>query len=124
MAFTPYSLNAHLQKNVCEIVFDRRNLRDDSPPFRRMLATCAWPLLYSEEGRKILGFVPPKNLPAYFPPDKNLCLVWDIMCCWWRCIPVESVEIRRSIPVNEWWPYFDQYIRPMSPQQKVDFMKT
>lgn len=124
MAVSPYQLNSLLSKGVAEVVFDRRLLRTDSPPFRRMLCTCDFRMLYSKEGREILRFVPPTHLPSYFPPSKNLCLVWDIFVCHWRAVPCESVEIRRIIPSEHWWKFFQDFIAPMSAQQKIDFMKS
>jgi hypothetical protein len=123
MSMSPYQANALLSKGVCEIVFDRRHIRQDSPNFRRALATCCWPILYSEEGKKILNFVQPTHLPSYFPPDYNLVLYWDILCGWWRCADCSTLEIRRMIPANEWWGFFDEFIRPMDAQSKIAFMK-
>lgn len=125
MATNPYALNSLLSKGVAELVFDRRHLRSDSPPFRRILCTCDWNMLYSKEGREILHFTPPKSAAmSYFPPNYNLALVWDVLVQGWRCIPCESVEVRRIIKKEDWWSFYDEIISHMSAQQKIDFMKS
>lgn len=117
------SLKTLLDNNVIDVRFTRRRQQPSSPT-RRMLCTNCKPLLNSTEGRMVLNFRPTAipNPPNYWPPLKNLIVVWDIMMQDYRQISVETADVMQVIPPDKFWDFFKQGIYKLSPQQKIDYM--
>jgi hypothetical protein len=42
----------------------------------------------------------------------------------YRIINCDQVTLLETIPADEFWPYFNDNIYPMSPEQKVGYMNT
>lgn len=127
MAFTVSGLTELCRKNVVELKFVRRNkLR--IPPTRRMLCTLDWPLLNSDEGKRLLNFKAPRFAPPYNAASKGLVVVWDIIMQDWRTVPADACEAVSAIktsPVGQqknFWEYYDKVLRKMTSTQKKGFM--
>lgn len=117
-------MDALLLKNVCDVRFVRRDPRPGDGPTRRMFATKAYELLNSANGRITLNYRPPKGPKRINEAMSNLLIVWDILMQDYRLINCNQVELIETIPVDEFWPYFNENIYPMSPEQKAGYMNT
>ena len=112
-----------LLSNVAEVKFTRRRQFPNLPPIRRMLCTNSMQLLGSVNGRIVLNYRPPTNVPNYNPAEKNLIITWDVLMQDFRTINVDSCELVKSYPANdEFWQVFNETFFPMSQQQKIHFM--
>ena len=87
-----------------------------------MLCTLDSSILNSVNGRTSLNFKPTSNPPKYNPESKNLLLVWDIFMQDWRMVSMDNCDLITSIPNDEFWEYFNDTIRPMTIQEKNQFM--
>ena len=112
------SLRETLLSNVCEIRFAKRT----SPELRTMLCTLDTSLLNSINGRTTLNFKPPTQAPDYNPESKNLLLVWDIIMQNWRMVSMDNCNLIKTIPRDEFWEYFNEFIYPMTLEEKNAFM--
>ncbi len=112
------SLSNTLRSNVCEITFVKRT----GPEARTMLCTLDMEILNSVNGRTSLNFKPPKQQPSYNPESKNLLLVWDIIMQNWRMVSMDNCNLIRTIPRDEFWEYFNEFIYPMTLEEKNSFM--
>ena len=118
------SLDALLLKNVCDVRFVRRNPRPGDGPTRRMFATKSYEILNSLNGRTTLNYRPPGGPRRVNEALSNLLVVWDILMQDYRIINCDQVTLLETIPADEFWPYFNDNIYPMSPEQKVGYMNT
>ena len=118
------SLEAILKAGVAEIAFIRRT--PGPSDVRRMLCTLDMRLLNSPEGRVALNFRPAQHPPPYNPRAYNLLIVWDVLMQDYRAISMEHCEVIKVIkttPPEEFWKYFNEVLKPMTTQQKVQFMR-
>lgn len=122
MKTTLTSLRDLLRKNVCEIVFVRRRIRQGRPAFRRMLCTLDTELLNSTNGRLSLNFRPSSNVLPYNAEAKNLLPVWDIFMQDWRMVNMDDCNLINTIKQEDFWNYFNNTLLTMTPQQKLGFM--
>lgn len=119
------ALDSILLKNVCEVRFVRRVPKPGFPPTRRMFCTKSHNLLTSTNGRITLNYRPPSKPPLINEAVENVITVWDILMQDYRNISMNSCELIQQIPANdEFWPYFNENIYPMSTQQKQSFMNS
>lgn len=123
MRVSYFSLQNMLKQNMVDIQFVRRRPSSQGTT-RRMLCTNCQPLLLSNEGRQVLNYrIPTGSLP-YAPALYNLVVVWDILMQDFRQIPVDSANVLNIVPFNEdFWPYFQKTILPMTSDQKIRFMQ-
>ena len=123
MTVTLGNLRNVLEGNVAEIKFQRRKAKPGFPLERRMLCTHSYNLLNSAKGRTALNFKPTSNSPGYNPTGKNLILTWDIFMQDYRAINMDRCELISVIPANEeFWQYYTQKLKELSPQEKLAFM--
>jgi hypothetical protein len=85
--------------------------------------------LLSKLGREVLNYDPPKGSAlSYDPRTKNLVIAYDIFYQNFRainCNDVDVIAVIKSLPDStEFWKYFNEKIRPMTPAQKATFMDT
>ena len=119
------TLDGILLSNVCEVRFVRRNPKSGFPPTRRMFCTKAHSLLTSINGRTTLNYRPPSKPPLINEAAENVITVWDILMQDYRNISMDQCELIQQLPANdEFWPYFNNNIYPMSPAQKSNFMNS
>ena len=129
MAISYIGMQQLLANSVVELAFIRRNEKAGWPSNRRMLCTNSVSLLSSLAGRMALNFRVPTQPPPYNAKDKNLFITWDIFMQNYRALPLESVIVVNAIPVSNqkeidlFWEYFDKALRPMSSNDKTQFMK-
>ena len=117
------SLKTTLNNNVCEIRFvKRRPNLGSGQSVRTMLCTLDMSLLNSLNGRTTLNFKPPTQPPAFNPESKNLLLVWDVIMQGWRMVSMDSCDLIKTIPADEFWEYFNEFIYPMTIEEKNSFM--
>lgn len=116
------SLKQALQNNVCEIRFAKRRPRTTGQLTRTMLCTLDDSILNSVNGRTTLNFKPASGPPKYNPESKNLLLVWDIFMQDWRMVNMDSCDIIKSIPRDEFWEFFNKTVYSMTIQEKNQFM--
>ena len=112
------TLKSTLANNVCEIRFVKRTSQET----RTMLCTLDMGLLNSLNGRTTLNFKPPTQKPEYNPETRNLLLVWDIIMQNWRMVSMDNCNIIKTIPQDEFWEYFNEFIYPMTIEEKNSFM--
>lgn len=117
-------MDALLLKNVCDVRFVRRDPRPGDGPTRRMFATKSYEILNSVNGRTTLNYRPPRGPNRINEALSNLLVVWDILMQDYRIINCDQVVLIESIPAGEFWPYFNENIYPMSPDQKAGYMNT
>lgn len=118
----PSALLDTLLKNVLYIEFNPRHPHSWTNQPRRMICSNSDMLLDSVEGKMILNWHRPKNVPKFKPVEKDLVVTWDILWQDFRMIPADAVVITRQIPIEEFMPIFYKEIYPMSQKQKVEFM--
>lgn len=114
-----------LLHSVCDIRFVRRRPKPFAAETRRMWCTNCAPLLESFNGKSILNYRVPKNLPKYNPSEKFTIITWDILMQDFRTISVDACDIIKKIPANEdFWKFFNENILTMSTQEKINFMNS
>jgi hypothetical protein len=111
-----------LNKNVAIIRFTRRRPKAQKGPTRRMLCTNDQDLLNSINGRITLNYKPPTGKLKFNPFTKNLLVTWDIIMQDWRLINMNNCDLQETIKSDEFWEYFNEKIRTMSMDEKIDFM--
>ena len=110
-------------RNVCEISFFRRHPITYRPDFRKMLCTNSSSLLNSFNGRMVLGYRPPTQMPHFNPQQKNLIITWDILMIDYRCINMDECYLIKSYPANDtFWKFFNEKIYTMSTLEKMVYM--
>ena len=120
---TTAELNNLLANNVLDIGFVRRLPVRGKPLTRRMMCTKSNEILNSNNGLLSLNYRAPVQAPKYNPETEGLVIAWDIFMQDFRNIPAESVTVINTIPGNDdFWKYFNENLRLMSPQQKYNFM--
>lgn len=118
-------LDIALLSNVCDVRFVRRDPRPGDGPTRRMFATKSYDLLNSVNGKTTLNYFTPKGPKKINEAADNLLVVWDILMQNYRTINCNQVDLIEKIPAtDEFWPYFNENIYPMSPAQKAGFMNS
>jgi hypothetical protein len=125
-----YSVNGFkllCESHVVELVFNTRDRRN--PRMRRMMCTLNRSLLNSTFGKVSLRFKPPSQTPPYNAESKGLVTVWDIFRQDWRNVPVKAAFIMpqphtmKAEPVEDFIEYFDKVIRPMTFDQRKQFIE-
>lgn len=115
-----------LTNNVCEIVFLRRRpqrkVRAEATVTRKMICTKSMEILRSEDGLRSLNyrgnFVPYKiNAPLH-----DVAVVWDIIMQDYRNVSMDYCYLVKKIPNEEFWKYYDETLRPMTTEQKIQYM--
>lgn len=120
---TTSELNNLLANNVLDIRFVRRVQVRGMPATRRMLCTKSNSLLNSNNGLLSLNYRPPVQMPKFNPESEGLVIVWDIFMQDFRNIPAESTTVLKTIPADDtFWKYFNNELRIMTQQQKINFM--
>lgn len=120
---TTAELNSLLADNVLDLRFVRRVPVKDKPLTRRMICTKSNNILNSNNGLISLGYRAPVQAPKYNPESEGLVIVWDILMQDFRNIPAETVTILNKTPGNDdFWKYFNNSLRLMTTQQKINFM--
>lgn len=119
------ALDTILLNNVVDLRFVRRTPKPGFPNTRRMLCTKSYNLLNSTNGRITLNFKPPTGPLKVNEAADNLLVVWDILMQDFRVINMNSADLITQYPSdNTFWEYFNENIYPMSPDQKLNFMKS
>ena len=125
---TSYStLYNTLLTNVVELKFNRRRPKSNVQSTRRMICTLDNSLLTSEKGVSVLGYKASSGTAAYNTQAKGLVVVWDILMQDWRMVNTEScniISVIPTVPVEEFWDYFNISILPLSSSQKLAFINT
>lgn len=119
------ALDSILLNNVCEVRFVRRLPKSGQSSTRRMFCTKSHSLLSSTNGRTTLNYRPPRSAPLINEAAENVITVWDILRQDYRNISMDQCELIQQISANdEFWPYFNDNIYPMSSKQKFTFMNS
>ncbi len=119
----PSELDSILKSNVVDLRFVRKVQVRNKPPTRRMLCTKNNELLTSNNGLLSLNYRAPVFAPKYNPAAEGLVIAWDIFMQDFRNIWAETVTIINTIPANDqFWEYFNNELRLLSPQEKMRFM--
>jgi len=80
-------------------------------------------ILNSVNGRTVLNYLPPAGSnKTYNPHAKNLALAWDILLQDFRTISTESVQLLAQYDEEQFWPYFNESLLPLSPGDKMALM--
>jgi hypothetical protein len=111
-----------LQSNVCEVRTLRRLPIANRATFRRCLCTNSLELLLSNEGRMTLNFMPARGILPYNPTQKRLIVVWDILMQNFRQLNMNACDLVNTIPIKDFWKYFNEKIVNLTAQQKMAFM--
>ena len=77
--------------------------------------------IYSN-GKLSLNYRAPTGPTRFNEAAEGVLVVWDILMQDYRCINLAQVNILETVPVSEFWPYFNENIYPMSPEQKITYM--
>lgn len=119
------TLQSLLASNVLEIKFSRRRPKPGSPATRRMLCTNSRNILLTENGFKTLNYQPATEPRTFNAELHNIVTAWDILAQGYRSISADDVELITVIPDNdEFWPYFNENILPMTLEQKQAFINS
>ena len=110
--------------NVVEIKFVRRIPKAGSPPTRRMLCTNSLKLLNSVEGRIALNYRRAIHTLPFNPDQKNLFVTWDIFMQDYRCVSMDACQLLNTIPIANFWKFFNDKLAPMDSKQKIVFMNS
>ena len=130
MAIARSTFDSILKNNVVEFKWVRRIPKTGAALTRRALGTNNYNVLNSEFGYKVLNFRPPTQPNPIDQVTHNLVTYWDVFRQEYRNSACESLVMVRVIPVtndqqiNQWWIFFRDTIRDMTPQQKIQFMDT
>jgi hypothetical protein len=89
-----------------------------------MLCTNSVPILNSMNGKLLLNYKQPKRSPKFNPSNKNIIITWDVFMQDFRCINLDSCELIKTFPGDDFWNYFNEKLRFMSPSEKERFMNT
>jgi hypothetical protein len=120
---SPSELNSLLSTNVLDIRFVRRIPVKGKPMTRRMICTKSNSILTSNNGLISLGYRAPVFAPKYNPESEGLVIGWDILMQDFRNINAETVTVLNTITGDDkFWTYFNNELRLMSTQQKINFM--
>ena len=117
-------LTSLLQYNVCEIQFVRRRPEraPGRPLIRGMLCCNSMNLLNTTNGIISLNFHLPRGPKKIDELKHNVVVAWDIIMQDYRNISMDSCFLMQQIPADDsFWKYFEQYLRPMSPESKAAF---
>lgn len=124
MRISRLDLEGKLQQNVCDIRFVRRRPDNTRPPIRRMICTKSHELLNSVDGRVKLNYRPPVHFTTADPINQNLVIVWDILLQDYRNVSMDNCTLIQTIPVKDFWKYYNDVLYPMGPQEKINFMNS
>ena len=120
---SPSELNSLLSTNVLDIRFVRRIPVKGKPMTRRMICTKSNSILTSNNGLISLGYRAPVFAPKYNPESEGLVIGLDILMQDFRNINAETVTVLNTITGDDkFWTYFNNELRLMSTQQKINFM--
>lgn len=117
-------LKSTLLTHVVDVRFVRKRPKSGAPSTRRMLCTNSSQLLNSTDGRVTLNYKPPRGVKGVREENSNIAVTWDILMQDYRCINAAQCDLVTSVPVNEFWDYFNTHIGPMTPDEKVGYMNT
>ncbi len=88
-----------------------------------MLCSNCYELLNSPNGRRALGYRPPKGLPNFNPDAVNLIITWDILQMDFRCVNMTySFLIKEYETHDEFWQTFNDTYHKMTPLDKLAWM--
>ena len=118
------TLRGLLLGNVVDVRFARKTPKPGYPPTRRMLCTNSHQLLSSPDGRVTLNYVPPKGSKQVNEQTNNIVVTWDILMQNYRCVNTAQCDMITSIPIDEFWDYFNEHLAPLSTGDKVNYMNT
>ena len=113
-----------LLTNVVDVRFTRKTPKPGHPPYRRMLCTNSGELLSSPDGRVALNYIPPKGRKTVNESANNIVITWDILMQDYRCINAAQCDLITTIPINEFWNYFNEQLAPLSPGDKINYMNS
>ena len=117
-------LKGMLMTHVCDVRFIRKTPKPGYPSTRRMLCTNSADLLNSVDGKMALNYRPPQGGRRINEAQSNIARTWDIIMQDYRSINTAQCDLVTSIPVAEFWTYFNDVLVPMSGDQKIAFMNT
>lgn len=117
-------LKGMLLTHVCDVRFVRKRPKPGHPATRRMLCTNSHELLNSIDGKMALNYRPPKGSRAINEARSNVARTWDIIMQDYRTINAGQCDVITTVPVSEFWDYFNETLAPMSGDQKIAFMNT
>ena len=118
------ALKSTLLTNVVDVRFVRKRPKPGSAGTRRMLCTNSQQLLNSTDGRVTLNYRPPRGLKKTDEQNSNIAVTWDILMQDYRCINAAQCDLVTTVPVDDFWSYFNEHIAPMTPDEKVGYMNT
>ncbi len=88
-----------------------------------MLCSNCYELLNSPNGRRALGYRPPRGLPKFNPDAVNLIITWDILQMDFRCVNMTySFLIKEYETHDEFWQTFNDTYHKMTPLDKLAWM--
>ncbi len=117
-------LQSLLLTNVADVRFLRKRPKPGQPATRRMLCTNSGELLNSIDGKVALNYRPPKGRKRFNEQRSNVCTTWDIMMQDYRSINAAQCDLITTVPIRDFWKYFNEVLAPMSSADKVAFMNT
>jgi hypothetical protein len=89
-----------------------------------MLCTNSLTLLNSVEGRIALNYRRAIHMPHFNPDQKNLFITWDIFMQDYRCVSMEACQLLNTIPIADFWKFFNEKLAIMDAKQKITFMNS
>lgn len=95
-------LSTDLDKILLENVVLLQFIKKTTGQIRKMLCTKSGALLNSPEGKLLLKYRAPKEMPKYSPEAYNYSIVWDLEKNDFRTVPCDTVSILETIPDTEY----------------------
>ena len=118
------ALKGMLLTHVADVRFVRKRPKPGHPATRRMLCTNSAELLNSIDGKMALNYRPPKGGKQINESQSNVAITWDIIMQDYRAINTAQCDLITTIPIAEFWTYFNDVLSPMSSSDKVGLMNT
>lgn len=88
-----------------------------------MLCTNSQVILNSANGRRVLGYRPPRYPPHFDPSAKAIIITWDILQMNYRCINTTYCYlIKQYESEQEFWQVFNEKYLNMTPLDKLAWM--
>jgi hypothetical protein len=118
------ALKGMLLTHVCDVRFVRKIPKPGYPMTRRMMCTNSADLLNSIDGKMALNYTPPKGNRQINEAQSNVARTWDVIMQDYRTINAAQCDLITSIPIADFWNYFNETLGTMTSDQKVAFMNT
>ena len=118
------ALKGMLLTHVADVRFVRKRPKSGHSPTRRMLCTNSAELLNSIDGKMALNYRPPRGGRQINESQSNVAITWDIIMQDYRSINTAQCDLVTTVPVADFWEYFNEVLAPMSADQKIAFMNT